>query len=140
MVMMIMGVNLLAVLIAALASIVLGAIWYSMPVFGKAWLKSIGKTKKDLKKMKKTAGRAYGVMIITALVMASVLAYVVAFTQASTLVEGASIGFWMWLGFIATTMIGAVTWEGKPFKWYLIGAGYQLISLAVMGAILAVWV
>lgn len=49
-------------------------------------------------------------------------------------------GFWAWLGFVATIMLGMTLWEGKPFRLYLLNAGYQLLNLLVMGAILAAWV
>ena len=52
---------------------------------------------------------------------------------------GMQAGFWVWLGFIATTMIGIVLWEIKPVKLYLLIVAYYLISLLVMGSILALW-
>jgi hypothetical protein len=32
-----------------------------------------------------------------------------------------------------------VLWEGKPFKYWLIVAGYWLVALILSGAILALW-
>ena len=72
--------------------------------------------------------------------MAYVLRYFIGYAQASTAIDGAIVGIWLWLGFVATTMIGMVLWEGKPFRLYLINAGHVLAGLIVMGAILAVWV
>ena len=40
-----MGINYWAVLVAGVAYMVLGAIWYTPALFGNAWLKAIGKTK-----------------------------------------------------------------------------------------------
>ncbi|MES2619038.1 MAG: DUF1761 domain-containing protein [Bacteroidota bacterium] len=40
---------LLHSLVAALASLVVGFIWYNPKVFGTAWMKSIGKTEEDMK-------------------------------------------------------------------------------------------
>ncbi|MBI3026774.1 DUF1761 domain-containing protein, partial [Candidatus Woesearchaeota archaeon] len=50
------------------------------------------------------------------------------------------LGFWVWIGFLATTQIGMVLWEGKPIKLYIINTLHYLVVLAVMSAILAVWV
>jgi hypothetical protein len=43
-------VNYLAVLVATIASFVLGFIWYNPKVFGKSRMKGAGLTKKDVKK------------------------------------------------------------------------------------------
>ena len=54
--------------------------------------------------------------------------------------EGAVIGLWVWLGFIATVSLGSVLWEGKPLKLYYINVAYYALDLAIIGAILASWV
>ena len=53
--------------------------------------------------------------------------------------QGAAVGFFNWLGFIATTTLGVMVYERRPFGLYLITNGWQLLALVVMGAILAVW-
>ena len=74
------------------------------------------------------------------LVTAYVLAYFVSYANASTILDGAMVGLWVWIGFVATEMIGMVIWENKPLELFLIKSGHVLVSLVVMGAILAVWV
>lgn len=49
------------------------------------------------------------------------------------------VGFWNWLGFVAPVTLGGVLWEGKPWKLWGLNNGYQLLSLLVMGVILALW-
>ncbi len=46
------------------------------------------------------------------------------------------LGFWCWIGFVATTMLSTVLWEQKSFKLYLINAGYSLVSFIAMATIL----
>ena len=75
---------------------------------------------------------------LASLVLAYFLAHVVEFMGASTLLDGAHVGFWVWLGFVATTSVGAYLFEGRPLALYLINAGGYLAGLAVMGALLAV--
>lgn len=41
--------------------------------------------------------------------------------------------------FIAPVTLGVVLWEGKPWKLWVLNNGYQLLSLLVMGVILAIW-
>ena len=52
---MALEVNYLAVLVAAIVNMVVGALWYSPLLFGKAWMKLTGFNKKQLKKAKEKA-------------------------------------------------------------------------------------
>ena len=130
-------INYVAVLVAAVASMVIGFLWYSPALFGKKWLKLMKIKAKDIKKMQKGAKEGYIVAFISALVTAYVLAYFLGLLDIKTAVEGAKVGFWAWLGFIATTQIGSVLWEGKPKELFVLNTAHALIGLVVMGAILA---
>ncbi len=44
----------------------------------------------------------------------------------------------MWLGFVATISLPTVMFEKRKMSLFSIVAGYQLVCLAVMGAIIAV--
>jgi hypothetical protein len=76
--------------------------------------------------------------------MAGVLTHNLAFGEAYTHAMGVSAGlqagFWNWLGFVVPTTMGAALWEGKPWKYWMIIAGDWLVTLLVMGVILAVWI
>ncbi len=52
---------------------------------------------------------------------------------------GLMVGFFNWIGFIAPVTIGVVTYEKKPFALWVLNNAYWLISLLVMGIILALW-
>ncbi len=133
-------VNGLAVVVAAIAGMVIGAFWYSPSFFGTQWMKLSGMSKKALAKaQKKGMGKTYLAAFIAVLIMSYVLAQFIKYTKANTIAEGAVIGFWLWLGFIATTMLNSVLWEQRPRKLYYINVGHYLITLLIMGAILAVW-
>ena len=85
-------------------------------------------------------GKAYALTFLTSLIMAYVLAHFISYVQAKTIADGAVLGFWLWIGFFATTQLGMVLWENKPVKLYVINTLHYLVTLAVMAAILAVWV
>ena len=133
-------INYWAVLVSALVAFGIGAVWYSL-LFGKKWMElmNINPNRVNKPEMKKKATRGYIIMFIALLVMAYILAHFVDYTEANSIVEGMAAGFWIWLGFLATTMIGSFLWEDKPFALYLINVGHYLVVLLVMGAILAVW-
>ena len=57
----------------------------------------------------------------------------------SDLNAGLQGGFWNWLGFVMPVTLGIVLWEGKSWKLFGINAGYYLVSLPIMGVILAMW-
>lgn len=134
----IVEINYLAVLVAAIASMVLGMIWYS--VFGKTWMALSGMTEEKLNEVKnKGMAKSYLIAFIAALVMSYVLAYIIGGLELNTVSGGLQAGFWVWLGFVATKSLGTVLWEGKSPKLYLFNNAYDLISLLVAGAILAVW-
>jgi len=133
-------VNYLAVLVTAVVGFVIGMVWYSPIGFGNIWIKLSGISKGDLEKAKKKGmAKSMVVGFISLLVMSYVLAHFVDIAGAGTVLEGAQTGFWLWLGFIATVMLGMVLWEGKSVKLYLLNIAHYFVVMIVMGAILAVW-
>ena len=133
-------VNYVAVLVAAIVQMGVGMLWYG-PLFGKAWMKLVGLTKKDTEKaMKEGMAKTYFISFLGALVSAYVLAYLVGAFNAASAIEGATIGFWAWTGFVATTQLTGVLWEGKTWNLYYLDVAYQLVALLLMGGLLAAWV
>lgn len=133
-------INILAIVVSAIAAMVLGFVWYSMPVFGRAWTRLTGMTAEKMEQAK-TAGmtKTYVLSFIGALVMASVLSYAVDIAGAATLLGGMGIGALAWLGFSAPVAMNTVLFGDNKWGVYFIETGYQLVSLIIMGAILAVW-
>ncbi len=129
-------INYLAVGVAALAPIIIGALWYSPLLFGNLWLKAHGFSAEQ---MRKTAGRAYVVSLFCYVMMAFVLAVLVSYAGVSTVLQGALLGFLVWIGFLATLGLTAHVFSEKPLSTYLIDAGFQLVYAVVMGVILAAW-
>jgi hypothetical protein len=71
--------------------------------------------------------------------MAVVLAVVVGWAEAVTWVDGAAVAALVWLGFVATVGFTRNMFHGHPFGLSLVDGGYQLLSMMVMGAIVAAW-
>lgn len=125
-----------AILTAAAAKMLIGALWYSPALFLNTWFSVVSVTPEQ---MKDGMGKALAVETIGSLIMAFVLVHAVRYAGATTAFQGMAVGFFNWLGFVAVVTIGNVTYERKPFKLFLLINGYLLFSLLVMGAILAVW-
>lgn len=130
--------NYLIVLIAAVASFVLGFLWYG-PVFGKHWMKLMGFTSKSVKSMKLSPGSAMALGFVSTFVTAWFLAIVISATGAEGVWEGLMVSSWIWFGFIATTTLGGFLWEGKTLKLYLFNVVYHLVNFALMGSIISYW-
>lgn len=134
-----MEVNLLAILVAGVVSFAIGGAWYSGLMFGPLWVRLLGWSDAQAQEAKKGAGAA----MATGFVMQLVTAYIFASFLGSFEIADASgaiqTAFWLWLGFVATTQLGSVLWEKKPFKLFVLNAAYSFVSLAVMGIILALW-
>ncbi len=132
-------INLIAVAVAALAGHLLGALWYSPVLFGKVWLRLSGLTPQQIEEAKAQGmAKRYFSAFVGNLITACVLFYGVK-AGAHNAFSGAVIGAVCWLGFVTPVLMGAVLWEGKPMKLYVIHTGYYAISLMIMGAILAAW-
>lgn len=134
-----LSLNWLPLVVAAVVHMALGAAWYSPTLFGKQWTKAMGWSQEELESRKKNMGSTYLIALIGSVVFAAVLQHFVYFTSAKTLALGAKTGFWVWLGFIAPVLLAGYLWEGKSLKLYKINAGYYLVSLLVLGALLAGW-
>lgn len=138
-------VNYFAILVAAVANMFLGFVWYG-PLFGKQWIALMGWSKEQIEsgkeKMKTQMWKTYSIAFLGSLVMGYVLARSLVFFSIYLGIYGISagvqVGFYSWLGFIAPVTLGTVLWEGKPWKlWFLVN-GYYLVSLLIMGTILSI--
>ncbi len=135
-------INLLAVLVAAISTMVVGFVWYSPLLFAKAWMREMGYDPNDkarMEEMKKSAGPAYGGSFVASLVSAFVLALFLHWLQNYTVHFGLIIGFHVWLGFVATVQLTGALFMKQSMKLFAINTGYQLVCYLVMGAILSVW-
>lgn len=134
-----MVVNYWAVLAAAIASMVIGSIWYG-PLFGKMFMKETGMgdwSKEKQAKMKKSMWVSYVGQFVASLVMFYVLAGIIDAFGRYSLSGGAMTAFMMWLGFVVPIALGDVLWGGKT-KMFWLKAGNMLITLLAAGAIIGV--
>lgn len=129
-------VNIWAVLLGTVSSMVIGSVWYHPKVFYNTWARLAGI---DLEKAKTTAGQAMGSMFVGAFITNYVLAHVIGYMNADTALEGVQTGWWMWLGFIGVVSVNEVFFGQRPVKLWLITAGYNLVNLLASGVILALW-
>ena len=129
------SVNYLAVLVAALVTFVIGGIWYSPAVFGKAWMKENGFTEESLKN--RNMAKIFGLSFVLGLIAAFNLAFFIG--PEDNPATGALWGFLAGFGWVATFIGTHYLFERRSFRLYVINAGYAVVTLTVMGMILAAW-
>jgi len=132
-------VNWLAVVLAAVSSMVVGSVWYLPSVFGKSWMQM---TKSKMGKDANPAQMAwmYGSVFVASLVTAFVLAHVTFlahnYFDNSLLQDALSTGFWLWLGLTAARFYVHDTFEGRRKKLTVINAMHELVTVLVMATII----
>lgn len=139
------SINWLAVLVAGISSFVIGGVWYSPGLFGRAWMKDNKFTEEDVKKGNK--GKIFGWTFIFSLLMAANLGMFLADPPAGcqegcapkvTIGWGATAGFLSGIWTFGAIAIHSL-FEQKSWRLILINGFYSMIALILMGAIIGVW-
>lgn len=130
------GINWLAVIAAALSTFLIGGLWYSPMLFGKAWMKANGFTEEKLKGGNPAI--TFGVSGIFALILAANLA---AFLNYDGVTLGFAVGAALaaGLGFAAMGLGIVALFERRNIAYILINGGYLGVAFLVMGLIIGVW-
>jgi len=137
-----LGVNVYAVLVAAIATMVAGFLWYSPLLFANPWMVLMGYDPNDKAKiaeMQKSAGPSYAMSLIASALSAIVLGKIIAVANAASALSGMEIAFAVWLGFVTTVQMTNSLFMRQRAKLYAINTGYQLVCYVAMGAILGAW-
>jgi hypothetical protein len=130
-----MTVSWLAIIVAAIVKFAIGAGWYTV-LFGERWRKLMGVPEGS---PQTGLAQAMVVQFVSDLVMAYILARFVMHYGATGIFDGGLIGFMAWLGFVAAIMVPSIFYEKKSPELVAINAGYQLVGIVIMGAILGIW-
>jgi hypothetical protein len=134
--------NWLAILVAAISTMVVGFLWYSPILFAKPWMREMGYDPNDKAKtqeMQKSAGPAYAGSFLASLLSAFTLALILHGLRAENLHIGLMVSFHVWLGFVATVQFTGALFAKQSMKLFAINTGYQLACYLAMGAILTLW-
>jgi hypothetical protein len=127
-------VNWIAVLLGGVLSMVLGFLWYG-PLFGKLWLRTIGKREDELK----SSAGMYILAFVAALATAYVLAVLVSALGVTTWWRGAILGAVVSVGVGAASALVNGLFMRTSFASWLLFAFYQLVLYTVEGIVFAAW-
>lgn len=125
--------NIWAVLVAAVGSFVLGGLWYSPVLFGKAWQKETGLTDEQLAKanMPVIFGLAFVLCFAASFVFAMFLG------PRPPLALGLGAGSSAGLFWVASSFGINYLFERKSLKLFLINGGYHTLQFTLIGLVLA---
>ena len=127
-----MDLNYFAIIAGALSTFLIGGLWYSPILFGKAWMRENGFKEEDMKgdNMVKIFGLAFILGLISSINLAMFMG------PEKNVGMGAAYGFAAGFGWVATFVGTHYLFERKSFKLFLINAGYSVVALTVMGVII----
>jgi surface polysaccharide O-acyltransferase-like enzyme len=131
-----MKTNYLAVIVAAIAYWLLGAIWYGV-VFGEAWMALEHMTAEQARSMNPVL--PYVITLVLNVLIAYALAQICIWRNADTLGRGASVGVLLWIGFVGPVTFTTYMYEMRPKELYAINQFFPLAGFVLMGAILGGW-
>lgn len=127
-------INYLAVLLATVAAMLVGWLWYG-PLFGAKWRALAGDPKPR-------AAVVYPIAFVANAATAYVLAYV---TSASSTANGNGFfvpallsALFLWLGFSAARALIVTLFEAASVKLFLINTGHNLVVALVMALVIAI--
>ncbi len=136
---MVPEINIWAVLLATLSSMIVGAIWYARPVFGNWWIKA---AKVD---MDRNASAVIPIIVtlvvsfISALVLAGSAAIAQEFYGGNFLLNTIVTAIILWAGFTAARFITHDAFEGRPAQLTLLNVSHELVTLVIMAVIIGLF-
>ena len=127
-------VNWIAVVLCAIFSLLFGALWYG-PLFGKFWLKVIGKKQDEIQR----SASMYILPFLAGLISAYILAVLIEGLAITLWWQGMLMGVIVWIGIGATATFTTGTFEDSPRGAWMLFLLYQFIVYAVEGIVFVVW-
>lgn len=131
-----MKTNYVAVVVAAVAYWLLGALWFGV-LFGKQWMALENMSEAQARSMNPVL--PYVISMLLNLLIAYSVAQVCAWRNANTSGRGASVGVLLWIGMVGPITFTTYMYEMRPKTLFAINEFYPLAGLVLMGAILGAW-
>ncbi len=125
------NISVVGIIAAALAFFFLGGAWYTF-LFGKQWRAEMGISEEEAAGMSPNP-LMFVWSILVSLVIAATLAKLI---SESSVEYGTKVGLGVGAGVGAAILAQNYVYEQKSIRFWLINAGYVIIGLGIMGAII----
>lgn len=129
------GVNYVAVIVAAVAAVLIGILYYGVAGFGDRLARLNGTAPRT----RPPSPTQFAIGILVALLNAWVLALLALNLGGTSIAEGIFLGALAWLGLQATLKAAQVSFEGRTWNGWLIAGVHDLLIQVVMAAIVTAW-
>ena len=133
-----MEINWLAIGLATLVPTAVGALWYG-PIFGKAWIKSTGKTEEELMEGFNVARVMITNLILGFFIALSIWGLIKGMHRGSDhpawFGHGALHGAMLGLFLVVPPMVIMAQYDRKSVVNVLLGVGYWVLTCALIGGI-----
>ena len=129
--------NYLAIVVAAIACFLFEAAWYS--IFIQSWMSGIGRTMKELASTGINPAFQYAVALAGGFVIAAGISCITQLTGAQTWQRGIKVAAMLWVGFVLPVWCTEYVFEARPLSLLGINAGFWLLGMILMGAIVGAW-
>ena len=129
-------VNLLAVLVAGIVPMIIGALWYG-PLFGKRWMELMETTDEEVREgfnPLKTHGLGFLLSLVTAYVLAQLLA-----EYAGGAMVGVHVGLMALIAFVLPATHQSVAYEGRKAGLAWLNILFNGVALVAQGVVIASW-
>ena len=128
-------INWLAVLLAFMASMAIGFVWYLPAVLGRRWMEAVGKTEEDLRSSEGGAG-IWVPMMVAAALTAILLAVLISKLGLGDALAGGWFAFVLALVFRVGGHVIHNGFAGRPAAVTLIDSGHDVLAVTAAGAII----
>jgi hypothetical protein len=122
--------NWIAIVFAGVAAWIVGAIWFSPPVFGKRWMAALNITQTG------NPAPAFVGALVIAIIGAIVLRWVLGIANATNAVEGIEVALLIWFAFIMLTSLPSILFAKGSRAVFAIVQGQHVVAMIVMAIIL----
>jgi len=129
-------INLFAVLLAAISSMVVGTVYYLPAVFGNQLAALTGTDRNKPKRATLTYILAFAAGLVTAHVLAYMSALTLEYFETTSIVPVLVTAFFLWLGFTAARMLVNDLFDARGVRVWAITVGHELITILVMAVII----
>ncbi len=132
-------ISFIAVLGGAIASTIVGFIWYAPWFLGKPWMREMGYTPESLAQ-KKAEGmaRTYAFSFLSSILTSYAIAIVMNSIFVSGLAGFALVGLVLSIGFVVAVKFNDRLFSNDSWTLFVINAGYQVAAIVAAAIVIGI--
>ncbi len=129
--------EVLGILFSILASIIIGAFWYSPLMFGPAWMRGVGLTEQKIQSMSTTPAQAIIIAIMLGALFALLMNILFTWIGVRTIAQGSVLAMLCCMTFYVAPALVHAVFEDSSKRVWLIYTSHELLLSLCIGAIIS---